>query len=41
MTDEERRPFLESLDKDGLIRCIDHLCFCLKTLGDELDVFGG
>lgn len=37
-TKEERQPFLESLGKDGLISCIDHLCDCLKELGDDLDV---
>lgn len=41
LTEEERRPFLESLDKNGLIGCVDHLCDCLKEVGDELDVFGG
>ena len=38
MTKEERRPFLESLHKDGVIRCVDHLCDCLKDIGDAFDV---
>ena len=38
LTEEERRPFLESLDKEGLIRCADHLCDMLKELGDVFDI---
>ena len=38
MTKEERKPFLESLNKEGLIQCVDHLCDCLKEVGDMFDV---
>ena len=38
LTEEERRPFLESLDKDGVISCVNHLCDCLKEVGDMFDI---
>lgn len=38
LTKEERLPFLMKLEKDGLIRCIDHLCDCLKEIGDFADI---
>lgn len=38
LTKEERLPFLMKLDKNGLIACVDHLCECLKEIGDFCDV---
>ena len=38
LTDEERRPFLEKLNKEGLISCVDHLCDCLKEVSEYCDV---
>ena len=40
MTVEERDKVLDRLSMDGARRMIHHLCFCLRWIGEQKDLYG-
>lgn len=40
-TPEKREKWLNSLEKEALIRTCEHLCKVLKNIGDEFDIITG
>lgn len=38
--DETRRKWLESLEKEALINCVNHLCETLREISDEFGIIG-
>lgn len=39
--EEVRRKWLESLEKEALIRTVDHLCETLREISDQFGIVGG
>ena len=37
-SDETRARWLDSLDKEKLIRCCEFLCITIRQLGEQLDI---
>ena len=38
---ETRTKWLESLEKEALIRTCEHLCGCLKGIGNQFNIIAG
>ena len=37
---ETRKEWLQSLEKEALIKCVEHLCEVLRTISDQFGIVG-